>query len=523
MHSYDDHWLHDPSRDRPLNHQWRIADTELVEKLHLPKLKTKAADDVLHLIAADILMSARMYSGRRISYSRSAGHYKRRRQYSPRGYTLATVTAAIDLLEQLGYIVDHDRRPPGRRGTQSSFRPNPLLAELRVDAVLEPVRCEIIMKDEDGDVIPYAESGRVHDMRAVVRRVNQVLAETGIVLDAEGIVAEGVTLRKGDYVMYPALKSLYRVFNGKWTLGGRYYGGWWQAVKSEDRKHLRLDGERTVEIDYSQIHPRIIYQEAGIELVGDAYDIPGWKGTKELRDLCKAAFNILVNATCYKSALGALAWEMGGDRQGAEELIDAIKERHRDVAECFHSGVGLRLQGLDARIAEIVLTEMTVKRGIPVLPIHDSFVVAESHRTMLVRVMQKAFERVVGKTSDPEQIVKANVRNTEVVTETCGHTDYKWNSSSPATAPTSPVALPSIVDSGSSPSVPFAISVAASSRPAGDLGTPQVIEPLKPVVRRPAPAFLRHGNSTPVDWEVRSATRDAERSARNRQASPPST
>ena len=361
QHGYDDHWQEDPTRDRPLGHRWLMPQLELAKALKLPTMKTKTLTEVLHGVAADIVMSSRMYPGRSISYSRTDAFYKKRRQYLPKGVNLANVTAAIDVLDKLGYIVEHNKRPPGPRGRQSTFKPHPSLAMLVLPAVLAPHRPEIIMKDKDGDVIPYQESGRVHDIRAVVRKVNEVLENTDIVLDAEGVVADGPWLRKGDYVMYPALKSLYRVFNGGWKCGGRYYGGWWQGVKSEDRRFFLIDGEKTEEIDYSQIHPRIIYAEAGIPLIGDAYDIPGFE-----RGLCKAAFNILVNAPCYPSALCALAQDMNGDLNGAERLIEAIKVRHADVAKYFHSSAGVRLQGLDSRMAEIVMTEMTVKRGIPV-------------------------------------------------------------------------------------------------------------------------------------------------------------
>ncbi|WP_202799739.1 hypothetical protein, partial [Sinorhizobium fredii] len=500
-HGYDDHWLEDPTRDRPLSHRWRMPQLELAKALSLPKMKTKTLTEVLHLVSADIIMSARMHPGRRVSYSRSDAFYKARRQYTPAGYNLKNVTTAIDLLEKLGYIVDHDRRPPGRRGTQSSFLPNPSLAMLLLPAVHEPPKAEIIMKDADGNVVPYEDSGRVHDKREIVRKVNEVLASAEIVLDAEGVVADGPWLRKGDYVMYPALKSLYRVFNGGWRLGGRFYGGWWQGVKSEDRKFFLLDGEKTKEVDYSQIHPRIIYAEAGIDLVGDAYDIPGYD-----RNLCKAAFNILVNAACYLSALGALTRDMNGDRRGAEALIEAIKARHSDVAKYFHSSAGVRLQGLDSRMAEIVLTEMTVKRGIPVLPVHDSFIVPESHRETLVRLMKDAFEKVVGKTGNRDKIVKSSVGNTSVKSSAYSDTDYKRPARAGAPRPSSPLAATSNreTDPSSAADLPVAGTVASSPNVPVVLDAVMPSEPTKPVRRTPAPDFLRRARDEAIaEWQAR--------------------
>ncbi len=525
MHGYDDHWLEDPTRDMPLGFRCEMVDNALADVLKLPAMKSKIGSAVLRLVAANIVMSAKMHPGRSISYSRTDAFYKARRQYLPKGVNLANVTAAIDVLDSLGYIVDHKRRPPGPRGRQSSFTPHPPLSMLVQPIVLSPNRPEIVMKDKDGNVVPYKESGRVHDVRNLVRKVNEVLENTEIVLAAEGIVEDGPWLRKGDHVMYPALKHLHRVYNGGWTLGGRFYGGWWQGVKSADRRHFLLNGERTEEIDYAQIHPRIIYLEAGVELVGDAYDIPGWRGTKELRDLCKAAFNILINASCYKSALGALAKELDGDFRTAKAVIEAIKRRHHDVESYFHSNVGIRLQGLDARMAEIVLTEMTVKRGIPVLPVHDSFIVPESHRDTLVQVMKDAFEHVMGKVENRDGIVKSTVSNTTTRTEAYANIDYKWNSSCGRAVGGASLLGSRPVDNLDSSSLLVAASKILPGVPlVSDVTSFSDPEPSRLVVRRPAPEFLRRANAERIAaWEVSKIAADKRKASRSRQGSTYST
>jgi hypothetical protein len=45
-------------------------------------------------------------------------------------------------------------------------------------------------------------------------------------------------LRVGDdHLLYPAMRTLYRIFNrGSFSYGGRFYGGWWQQIpKKFDR------------------------------------------------------------------------------------------------------------------------------------------------------------------------------------------------------------------------------------------------------------------------------------------------
>jgi hypothetical protein len=45
---------------------------------------------------------------------------------------------------------------------------------------------------------------------------------------------------------------------------------------------------------------------------------------------------------------------------------------------------------IDARMAENVLTSL-LKKGVPALPIHDSFVVANRHESRLSEAMEMAF------------------------------------------------------------------------------------------------------------------------------------
>ena len=63
--------------------------------------------------------------------------------------------------------------------------------------------------------------------------------------------------------------------------GGRFYGGWWQEVPKGYRQYIVMNGKPMVEYDYANLHPRILYAEAGLIPPDDCYsDIypkcPGW-------------------------------------------------------------------------------------------------------------------------------------------------------------------------------------------------------------------------------------------------------
>ena len=68
---------------------------------------------------------------------------------------------------------------------------------------------------------------------------------------------------------------------------------------------------------------------------------------------------------------------------------------HAPIAGAFGTGIGLVLQRMDSAIAMEVLADLSVGRGIPVLPIHDSFIVEASQEDVLREAMERAYGMVV--------------------------------------------------------------------------------------------------------------------------------
>jgi hypothetical protein len=350
----------------------------------------------MSVIVADAIMSACREPHRRISYSRRKGWWTESSCYRNRDFTYDTVVSAVDALVAAEILVEHDLQAAGRpTGIQSSYRPASWLAGTDAPKLRRKTGELIRLKDSSGSLIGYRDTARTHRERKLVQKVNVLIRETEITLDTPDAVFDGDVIWFGEHAVYPEMVSLYRVFNGGWTLGGRFYGGWWQSVKSKDRRHFVLDGQHTVEVDYEQLHPRLLYALAGEHLEGDAYTLPGWN-----RKVCKIAFNVLLNASGYHQARGALLPYLDGCEVSARELIRDIKARHPKVARYFHSGVGLRLQNVDAEMCRFVLAEMSVKKGIVVLPVHDSFIVPETAKDELVGTMKSAFDRAAAAVGD---------------------------------------------------------------------------------------------------------------------------
>ena len=373
-------------RDKPLSFHWKLLDPTWLDNLSLPAARSNKETAARASVLIEALIVARAEPTRWISYSRRRGFYARQQRYFGTAYTFATVPPVIDQLAFCGFL-EHDKKPPGSMGWQSRFRASRALIatfDQPLPVLFDPIET-IRLKNENGHLVDYRDTAATDKMRRNLETINEALRAALIELDAPGAVSDGQIIRCGDQVLYKQMQLLWRVFNSRrFALGGRFYGGWWQTAKSADRAHIMLDGEPTIEHDYEQLHPRLLYANAGKHLDGDAYTLDGWH-----RPLVKKAFNILLNAETYLAALRALTNEIGGAgaQAKAAALIEAVKARHADVADYFHSGIGLNLQRKDADIAEQVMLDL-LRDGIIALPIHDSFIGKASYGDRIKDIME---------------------------------------------------------------------------------------------------------------------------------------
>ena len=212
-----------------------------------------------------------------------------------------------------------------------------------------------------------------------------------------------------DYTLDFTRRSLTRVFNDtNFETGGRFYGGWWQSIPREYRGNIIIDGKPTVEFDYSTIHPTILYSKEGLVPPGDAYSqiiIENFANLDvdktKLRSMLKSAFNAMLNSknTLLNSPGGITPSEFG---LKWSQVSKAILKTHSRIAHHFYSDVGRRLQKIDSDVAEIVLLHFA-KRYIPILPVHDSFIMHHRFDVELSQMMQQAFRQIVGANIDIDQ------------------------------------------------------------------------------------------------------------------------
>ena len=400
-------------RDKPLSYHWK-SDTPIADKLGLPVAKTEAAASAREAILTEAFLVG--VSGPRwISYSRRHDWWA-----SPARYraidgrvtlTYHTVIPTIDELARSG-LIEHDKAPAGTAlGRQSRFRASfALLRALEADpfeALYDPGET-IRLTDADGKLVDYRDTDATERLRRSLRDRNEILKSLRIDLLVPGAVNTRNTIRLGDVMLYPGMQQLHRVFNRRsFKLGGRFYGGWWQPIPKPARAHLLLEGEPTAEVDFPELHPRMLYSLAGRRLDGDAYDVPAYE-----RDLVKRALMILLNADKPQAALRAVAEKIGGKGAFARAcaVIAALEEKHALIRQFFGSGAGLTLMRHDSDVAETIMRDM-FRQGLPILPIHDSFIVHRRDRERLLEAMAKGLNEFAARTGNSRVSIGAYARN----------------------------------------------------------------------------------------------------------------
>ena len=379
--------------DRHIGLHWQVDVEEITRYIELPFAKSPKLRRVMAVIVADAILSARKkppVSGYIIHAEK--GWWQEASRYFGTDFSYTTVVTAVDALLTAGILIDHDLRPPSpATGIQSSYRPSPWLESVNLSKVRQHPGELIRLKNTAKVLVDYKDTERTHRERKFLEKINRMYENADIRLDSPNAACDGDLIHFAEHTVDTSKRSLYRVYNNSsWTAGGRFYGPWWQSCPSDDRKHILIDGERTEEKDFPALHPKLLYAYANEALDGDAYTLPGWE-----RKICKRAFNVLLNAGDLPAAEGAMLEHVGGCKLAARQLIDDIKARHPKVRQYFHTGIGLWLQNIDAGMCRTILSEMCIKKGILVLPVHDSFIVPHRSVDDLNKVRWAAFDRAV--------------------------------------------------------------------------------------------------------------------------------
>ncbi len=271
----------------------------------------------------------------------------------------------------------------------------------------------IILRDAKGDdkrgkEVEYEDTGSTNAMRAELKAYNDLLMSSFIdvatlqepeIQTVKDIDASRVHIHRDNC-------RTRRVFSrNSWEMNGRFYGGWWQRINDDWRSKIFIDDQPTIEVDFKGLHVAMLYAKAGEEMLGDPYDIPrkGFQGypkelvRKVIKQLALTAINAKDKSSAYKAFRDGSSNDFGRARKNSEldEFLDAFLLKNPVLSDHLFSDQGIRLMYLDSQITAHVHQHFT-ELSVPVLSVHDSYIIDHMKVAELRRVMAEASEAVVG-------------------------------------------------------------------------------------------------------------------------------
>ena len=136
-------------------------------------------------------------------------------------------------------------------------------------------------------------------------------------------------------------------------------------------------------------------------MTGDRYDlgklIDNSITLEEQRKVVKLLVLVAINAKDRAKAFGAYNLKAAKPRKHnvLNALIDAFIEKHPFLEASLFADQGIRLMNIDSQIATEVINTFVAK-DIPILPVHDSFIVKRKNVFDLQTAMSAATIKVLG-------------------------------------------------------------------------------------------------------------------------------
>ena len=165
----------------------------------------------------------------------------------------------------------------------------------------------------------------------------------------------------------------------------------------------------TIEDDYNSLHPILLYAQKGIDYnklkKGDPYYVAkiDINDPETKRRIVKTLFLTAINAKDEKSCFQAVKSELQTEIpkfkftfENLHSILQQLKDNHSEIADDFCNGKGVGLLNLDSQIAEYII-EKFVSSDIPILCVHDSFIVSTKQDNFLRKTMVEAVENITNK------------------------------------------------------------------------------------------------------------------------------
>ena len=396
---------------------WRLVDRVLLD------FKSKRTDkyhklyrDQLGVILANLHETYSIQDYLFTFYSRSNDDYKESKRYNPNKISARPLRFLADSLIKHGWVGTsqwfYDKKNKGNRWC-SRMRPSKKLIKAFKEFKItpkciyrKPIEC-IRLKDSKERLVEYKDTPTTNSMRNKLFAYNNLLLQTRIKLKRNKKVNGYLELHPANFNN----KEYYRVFNGgSFELGGRFYGPWWVTLSKDARGNITLNGEKTIELDYSSIGIHLLYSQENLnyyDLNGnnsDPYTLKGVDANE--REVNKKIITIALNMSpedrhrkfVYtvrkkikktndeRSILGIKKLLNVPTPREVHKRLRIFEEENVPIKHYLFTEVGTRLQFKDSCIAESVIERMVSMR-MPILVVHDSFIVQYRNRDLLRGLM----------------------------------------------------------------------------------------------------------------------------------------
>lgn len=207
------------------------------------------------------------------------------------------------------------------------------------------------------------------------------------------------------------LVQLRKIYNESFDKGGRLYDLCIQSMPKSERKHLIIDNEPVVLLDYKSFETSIAYTLADADMNGDPYyiDFEGYDA-KVVRDVCKLIMTRIYNVSDEKT-LNHLVNEHIRENYDLEKLVregkipekripvglftEILKDKHDHIKDFFWNTGSYNLQYVGSQIMDYVIERVMQNHTNTVIPVFDEVICGVSIKDEVLQYMYDAYEVVL--------------------------------------------------------------------------------------------------------------------------------
>lgn len=320
---------------------------------------------------------------------------KQAKRYRVNDFTQPTLVKVVKRLAEMGLVSIYDgfKSKGYSEGLASLFMPT----ERFIDRITQGFYLDhtlrwfvdnpelITLKDDNSVLVDYHDDDSVMTIRRSLEETNRIrLASVWSYQPAIQMTALGESASRR--LIHSKELTCSRKFKGSFSSGGRFYGSFQQLTQAE-RSTIQINGQPTCEIDIKSLHPRMLYNMEGLNAPDDCYALEGFS-----REDVKAVMLVSLNADSEGKAIRALQYEQGIPADVSQEIIVALRKAHKPLQKYLFKDSWRLLQYQDSCLADDILKTSTAL-GLPLLPIHDSFVSEAVHGGAVRDVIHQSYEQ----------------------------------------------------------------------------------------------------------------------------------